>query len=195
MYTFLRRGCVVAGIANGFGGGEASHGDVLSSGVKFLHAAFVSAKEVLAVGTFVGHRVERFDAARYTGAQPQPNDAENSGKDPSQRSRLRLDAGLDLALTVRAHHVDRVGTVVGRVDHHDHLLGSWWTSRHRAASLHVGCCAGWRHACAWRCHVGLGRCSNRNGSRNGSPLHLMRWWRHCKSSGCSCWALSNRVIV
>jgi len=151
----------------------------------FLHSSLVSAQESLAIWTLVSHRVEGFNATWHAGAGPQPDDAEDSGKDPSQRSWLRVCAGANLALAMRADHIHRIGSVVGWVDHHHHLLGSRRGCWH---ALHVRRCASGN--CSRR-HVGLRR---RHSPRQRTTLHLLGWGRGGKPSG-SLRCLADRLGV
>jgi hypothetical protein len=79
-----------------------------------------------------------------------PHKAENGSEDPRRRAGLRICAGLDWALTMRAHHLDWVWPEGGGVVVlHDHRLtklagGPWWARGwgHRSTR--------WGHKATWK---------------------------------------------
>jgi len=145
--------------------------------------SFVSAQKVLAVGAFVTHRVERFDAAWHACTKPESYNAKDSCEYPSHGSRFRLRRGFYLTLTVRTEHVQWVGPESRGLHNHHHLL----RRRGSSCGCHpAGGCVARGHALWLR--VGLTRVSG------GHTLGGVHWRRsRNKTTCCPSWCPSRNV--
>jgi len=152
-----------------------------------LHSPFVSSQEMLAVGAFVSHGIEGVNTARDAGAWPKSHNTKDSGQNPCHDPRFRFGCGPDLALAVRAHHVNRPRAEVGLVHHHNNallLLGRWGS---HLTPLR------WRNV-AWR-RRGSRATRNISGSHTLGGVLRRRHWRrrHCAWHEATCSGTSIRI--